>query len=71
MWDDVSFRWFKSVSWVDPGFTHPQFVWDATPHAGASQAHTHTQLFMGRGSYIGKVEALSVAAQNYYQEYGR
>ena len=71
MWDDVAVRWFKTTNVIDPGLTHPQFVWDATPHSGASQAHTHVSTFMGRGCYMGNMEALAVAANSYQNAYGR
>jgi len=65
IFDDVIPRWFWAVHEEDAEMTHPHIVWDAMPHAGASQVHPHLQTFLGRGGYLGKTRLLYEAAVAY------
>jgi len=67
---DTAWRWAQKAHEYDPSARYFFFVWNSLKKAGASLAHGHAQVVLGRGSHYAKVEALRRAALNYRQRYG-
>lgn len=67
---DTAWRWAQRAHEYDPSAKYFFFVWNSLKKAGASLAHGHAQVVLGRGSHYAKVEALRQAALNYRSQYG-
>eukprot|EP00092_Neocalanus_flemingeri_P080042 GFUD01099793.1.p1 GENE.GFUD01099793.1~~GFUD01099793.1.p1 ORF type:complete len:414 (+),score=71.54 GFUD01099793.1:115-1356(+) len=61
--------WFDKVHQQDPALVFPMMVWDALPHAGASQVHPHMQIWLGR-DYEGQFKSMLRNANSYVTEFG-
>jgi len=67
---DTAWRWAQRAHQYDPSAKYFFFVWNSLKKAGASLAHGHAQVVLGRGSHYAKIEALRRAALDYRQRYG-
>ncbi len=67
---DTAWRWAQRAREYDPSARYFFFVWNSLKKAGASLAHGHAQVVLGRGSHYAKVEALRQAALDYGARYG-
>ncbi len=67
---DTAWRWAQRAHEYDPAAKYFFFVWNSLKKAGASLAHGHAQVVLGRGSHYAKIEALRRAALDYRQKYG-
>ena len=62
-------RWAKRRRSLSGGQeTHLHLIFDALDHAGASQAHPHLHMAMGRGTHLGQFAVLHGAAREYSQK---
>ncbi len=67
---DTAWRWAQRAHEYDPSAKYFFFVWNSLKKAGASLAHGHAQVVLGRGSHYAKIEALRRAALGYRERYG-
>eukprot|EP00094_Tigriopus_californicus_P010730 TCALIF_10349-PA protein Name:"Protein of unknown function" AED:0.08 eAED:0.05 QI:109/1/0.5/1/1/1/4/0/419 len=58
-------EWFGRVHLDVPDQTHPHLLFDAMPHAGASQVHPHFHAFLGKRGYLGQFNLLAAASKGY------
>lgn len=61
--------WFTKVHKQDSKLMFPMLVWDALPHAGASQVHPHLQVWLGH-DYEGQFKSMLRDANSYATEFG-
>jgi len=62
-------RWAERAHAQDPDARYYLFMWNCGGRAGASKAHGHAQVVLGRGGHYAKVEHLRRAGLSYRQRY--
>jgi len=62
-------QWYRKVNQQDRSLVFPMMVWDALPHAGASQIHPHMQIWLGR-HYEGQFGSMLRDSNAYLAEFG-
>ena len=62
---DTGWKWAQKAHEFDPLAKYYFFLWNALKKAGASLAHGHAQVVLGRYSHYAKIEALRLAALSY------
>ncbi|MDP2952938.1 MAG: hypothetical protein Q8O76_06460 [Chloroflexota bacterium] len=62
---DTAWRWATAAHHADPRAKYPFFMWNCLWRAGASLAHGHAQLVLGRDIHYAKIEGLRRAALSY------
>ena len=67
---DTGREWAERAHALDPEAKYFLLVWNCGTRAGASIAHGHAQVILGRGGHYAKVERLRLAAISYRQRYG-
>ena len=68
---DTGWSWAQKAHEFDPSAKYYFFLWNSLKKAGASLAHGHAQVVLGRGSHYAKIEALRYAALRYKEDSGR
>ncbi len=66
---DTGWRWAQKAHEFDPLARYYFFLWNALKKAGASLAHGHAQVVLGRDHHYAKIEALRQAALQYKAKY--
>jgi hypothetical protein len=66
---DTGWKWAQKAHRYDTSANYYFFLWNSLKKAGASLAHGHAQVVLGRDSHYAKVEALRYAALRYKAEY--
>jgi len=66
---DTGWKWAQKAHEYDPSAKYFFFLWNSLKKAGASLAHGHAQVVLGRDSHYAKVEALHNATLNYQQKH--
>ncbi len=66
---DTGWKWAQEAHRFDPSAKYYFFLWNSLKKAGASLAHGHAQVILGRGSHYAKIEALRHAALRYKGEF--
>ena len=67
---DTGWKWAQKAHQLDPSAKYYFFLWNSLKKAGASLAHGHAQVVLGRGSHYAKIEALRHAALRYKTDFG-
>lgn len=67
---DTGWKWAQKAHRFDPSAKYYFFLWNSLKKAGASLAHGHAQVVLGRDSHYAKIEALRHAALRYKTEHG-
>lgn len=67
---DTGWAWAQKAHAADPAARHFFFMWNCGGRAGASIAHGHAQVMLGRRRPYAKVEQLRRAAVSYREQYG-
>jgi hypothetical protein len=67
---DTGWKWAQKAHQFDPSAKYFFFLWNSLKKAGASLAHGHAQVVLGRGSHYAKIESLRRAAVGYKAEFG-
>ncbi len=67
---DTGWQWAQKAHQFDPSAMYFFFLWNSLKKAGASLAHGHAQVVLGRGSHYAKVEFLRRAALRYKADFG-
>lgn len=67
---DTGWKWAQKAHRFDPSAKYYFFLWNSLKKAGASLAHGHAQVVLGRDSHYAKIEALRHAALHYKTEHG-
>ncbi len=67
---DTGWKWAQKAHEFDPAAKYYFFLWNALKKAGASLAHGHAQVVLGRDRHYAKIEALRHAALHYKAENG-
>ncbi len=67
---DTALRWADEAEAHDPEARYLFFMWNCGARAGASLAHGHAQVVLGRGSHYGRVEHIRRCALGYRRETG-
>lgn len=67
---DTGWRWMQLAHSYDTAARYGLFLWNCNHRAGASIAHGHAQVVLGRGSHYARVEHLRKAAGEYSARYG-
>lgn len=67
---DTGWRWAQKAHDSDPDARYFFFMWNCGERAGASQAHGHAQVVLGRVRHYAKVEHLRSSALSYRSKYG-
>jgi hypothetical protein len=62
---DCAQLWFEKVNARDPEAVFPVIGWNCGARSGASQAHGHMQVALGRGMHYAKIERLQRDALQY------
>ena len=65
---DTGWKWAQKAHEFDPSAKYYFFLWNALKKAGASLAHGHAQVVLGRDRHYAKIEALRQAAIHYKAE---
>jgi hypothetical protein len=63
-------RWADKAHKYDPEAKYFFFLWNSLKKAGASIAHGHAQVVLGRNSHYVKIESLRRAALDYKEQFG-
>ena len=63
-------QWAEKAHTYDPDARYYFFLWNSLKKAGASIAHGHAQVVLGRNSHYAKIEALRRASLGYKEEFG-
>ena len=66
---DTGWNWAQKAHQFDPAAKYYFFLWNSLKKAGASLAHGHAQVVLGRDSHYAKVEALRHAAIRYKADF--
>jgi len=66
----VSLEWARRAHHHDPQARYLLWLWNGGPRGGASIAHAHAQMGLGRGMHYAKVERLRRAALAYRAQHG-
>ena len=66
----TALRWAEAAHLADPQARHLVWMWNGGPAGGASVAHAHAQLGLGRSSNYASVEGLRQDALGYSSRYG-
>jgi hypothetical protein len=66
---DTGWKWAQRAHRYDTSANYYFFLWNSLKKAGASMAHGHAQVVLGRGGHYAKVEALRQAALRYKADY--
>jgi hypothetical protein len=66
---DTGWKWAQKAHKFDPSAKYYFFLWNSLKKAGASLAHGHAQVVLGRYSHYAKIEALRHAALRYKDDY--
>ena len=67
---DTGWKWAQKAHQFDPSAKYYFFLWNSLKKAGASLAHGHAQVVLGRDSHYAKIEALRHAALRYKADNG-
>lgn len=67
---DTGWKWAQKAHRFDPSARYYFFLWNALKKAGASLAHGHAQVVLGRDYHYAKIEALRKDALSYRAENG-
>ena len=67
---DTAWEWAQKAHEFDPSARYYFFLWNSLKKAGASLAHGHAQVVLGRGNHYAKIEALRHVALRYKADYG-
>ena len=67
---DTGWKWAQKAHEFDPSAKYYFFLWNSLKKAGASLAHGHAQVVLGRDSHYAKIEALRHAALRYKADSG-
>ena len=67
---DTGWKWAQKAHRFDPSAKYYFFLWNSLKKAGASLAHGHAQVVLGRDSHYAKIEALRHAALRYKADNG-
>ena len=67
---DTGWRWAQKAHDADPEARYFFFMWNCGWRAGASLAHGHAQVMLGRWRHYAKIEQLRCATLFYRDEYG-
>jgi len=67
---DTGWKWAQEAHKFDPAAKYYFFLWNALSKAGASLAHGHAQVVLGRDSHYAKIEAQRHAAVRYKSDFG-
>ena len=67
---DTGWQWAQKAHQFDPSARYFFFLWNSLKKAGASLAHGHAQVVLGRDSHYAKIEALRRAALRYRADFG-
>jgi hypothetical protein len=62
---DTGLRWADAAHAVDPAAKYYLFIWNCLWRAGASLAHGHAQVLLGRGAHYPAVEGLRRTTRDY------
>jgi hypothetical protein len=63
---DTGLRWAEAAHGVDPTANYYLFIWNCLWRAGASLAHGHAQVLLGREAHYPIVEGLCRASRDYH-----
>jgi len=66
---DTGWKWAQKAHQFDPSAKYFFFLWNSLKKAGASLAHGHAQVVLGKGCHYAKTEFLRRSALNYKAEY--
>jgi hypothetical protein len=66
----TGWQWAEKAHSYDPDAKYYFFLWNSLKKAGASVAHGHAQVVLGRNSHYVKIESLRRAALGYKNEFG-
>jgi hypothetical protein len=67
---DTGLRWGRAAHAADPTAKYFLFIWNCLWRAGASLAHGHAQVLLGRGMHYPAVERERRSALAYREQYG-
>ncbi|MBU2009110.1 MAG: hypothetical protein KJ624_04620 [Chloroflexi bacterium] len=67
---DTAWAWAQKAHRYDPQARYFFFMWNCLWKAGATLAHGHAQVMLGRDCHYGKIEGLRRAALAYKAQYG-
>jgi len=67
---DTGWKWAQKAHKFDPSARYYFFLWNALKKAGASLAHGHAQVVLGREHHYAKIEALRQDALHYKAKHG-
>jgi len=67
---DTGWKWAQKAHKFDPSARYYFFLWNALKKAGASLAHGHAQVVLGREHHYAKIEALRQYALHYKAKHG-
>jgi hypothetical protein len=67
---DVALRWLAAAHECDPLAVYPMITWNCMPKSGASIAHGHMQVALGRGMHYARPEGWRRAAEAYESSTG-
>ena len=67
---DTGWKWAQKAHEFDPLAKYYFFLWNSLKKAGATLAHGHAQVVLGRDSHYAKIEALRHAAIHYKADFG-
>lgn len=68
---DVAWRWIEAAHAADPQAVYPLITWNCLPKSGASLAHGHMQVALGRDMTYTRVESWWHAAIAHHAASGR
>ncbi|CAL8144873.1 unnamed protein product [Orchesella dallaii] len=67
----TSKQWFQKAFETDSSQKYPSLMWDALPHAGASQVHPHIHGVLDAYQYVGGFESWHQVSIQYFKKYQR
>lgn len=67
---NTGWQWAQKAHDYDPSAKYFFFLWNALKKAGASLAHGHAQVVLGRDSHYAKIEFLRSVTLRYKSEFG-
>ena len=67
---ETGWQWAQKAHEYDPSARYYFFLWNCLQRAGATLAHGHCQVVLGRGQHYAKIDSLRRAALRYRAEYG-
>ena len=67
---DTAWRWARKAHEFDPRAQYFFFLWNSLKKAGATLAHGHAQVVLGRDRHYARVELLREAAKRYKLTFG-